>query len=391
MKKAFYVSSLLVFCVLTGCALPTDHPSSSAESNVPTKEVMQNGYAIKANELYTIIFRDYWDNANTYAKYYYPSNPDEKEFAYMWPYMQMHSMANSLLELAPDNVTYRENLISVIEGLEKYRSTFSDMVCYQSYPLEFGGGDPFYDDNIWIALELYESYKLLNNEEYLETAKAIFDYVVSGWNEENGGLYWKESSCDIMTTCTNAPTIIMAARLYEETGESAYLEWAEKIYVWLKSTLLADDGLFWDHINTEGKIEKTKWSYNTGMMISAAAELYSSTDNETYLNDAAYYAASADARFRRIDSVSGDLVYPKTPWFNMLLYKGFIDLMNIDGNTEYANYFTEYLDSLWDNNRCEFGYIHLESSLNGTYSAEYHSLLDQASFAQCYALAACID
>ncbi len=362
---------------------------SAAENSIPcsSKTSLSNPSPNldleRARALYDRIFSDFTVKDTTYLRYFFPVNPSEKEMAYMWPYMQCCAMANAMLEADPENNIYRNNLIRVLDGLEHYRSTFREEICYQSYPTDFGGGDAFYDDNIWIALELYRSYRLLGDERYLRTAEGLFDYVTGGWNEEQGGLYWKESDCTIMTTCTNAPTIMMAIRLYDETGDWKYLDWAEKIYGWVKNTLLADDGVFWDHIDENGRIERTKWTYNTGMMISAAAGLYDSIGEAAYLEDAMYFAESAYGHFASQGNDPATIRYPDTPWFNLLLLQGFADLSAETGDTKYVQSFRPFLDDLWEHKRDPDGYISLKFSVSNS-GENYRSLLDQASYVECY-------
>ncbi|MHB8962713.1 MAG: glycoside hydrolase family 76 protein [Saccharofermentanales bacterium] len=323
--------------------------------------------------LYELIRKDFSAPNTDLLKYFFPTHPNEKEYAYMWPYIQAHALANTMVELDPSSSAYTVNLKKIIGGLENYRSTFSDEVCYQSYPLEFGGGDTFYDDNIWVALELYRSYKLLGDPSYLEIVKGVFDYV-------------KEANCNIMTTCTNAPTVIMAARLYNETGNADYLEWSVKIYDWVKDNLLAENGLFWDHLMETGGIEKTTWTYNTGMMISAAVELYKATGEEQYRTDALAYAKAAYTLFPKSGKIENLRVYPDTPWFNLLLLRGYIDLATVTGDSTYVKSMQSNLDYAWENSRDEDGYIY--PNLNGTsqQSRAYRSLLDQASYAESFAL-----
>jgi len=345
----------------------------------------------RASQLYDRIITDFSVPGTNYLKYYVPSKPSEKEIAYLWPYMQAYALANTMLELDMGNTAYKENLLKIIGGLENYRSTFSDEVCYQSYPTEFGGGDTFYDDNIWIANELFRSYKILGDEAFLTTAEGIFTYVTGGWNEKTGGLYWKEANCSIMTTCTNAPTAIVALKLYKETGYKSYFDWSLKIYKWVKSNLLSENGVFWDHIDENGYIEKTTWTYNTGMMISAAMALYDTTGNVEYLNDAEYYAKSAYSWFPKADKNTGLYLYPDTPWFNLLLLQGFIDLYKANGNYIYIDSIKSNLDYAWKYNMTSNGYIYpgLNEGLIQEY--KYNSLLDQASIAECYAKIALLE
>lgn len=67
----------------------------------------------------------------------------------------------------------------------------------------------------------------------------------------------------------------------------AYLENGKDIYKWTKSKLQdPSDYLYWDCIKTSGKIETSKFSYNSGQMLQAAVLLYNATGEEQYLTDA---------------------------------------------------------------------------------------------------------
>lgn len=345
----------------------------------------------RAEFLYELILKNFRVPNTNYLKYYVPSKPEEKEMAFMWPYLQAHAMANSMLELDGRNTAYKENLLKIIEGLENYKSFFNEKTCYHSYPTEFGGGDTFYDDNIWVAIELFRSSKLLNDNTLLITAEDIFEYVICGWNDSTGGLYWKEANCNIMTACTNAPTAILGVKLYAETGKKSYLDWSAKIYDWVKSHLLSEKGVFWDHLIENGNIEKTTWTYNTGMMISAAVGLYEASGDVKYIKDARYYAKSAYSWFLKNDSAKGLSLYPDTPWFNLLLFQGYIDLYKIDGDNIYIDSIKANLDYAWDNSRDPDGYIYPGLYEGIIQSYKYHSLLDQASFAESYALMALLE
>jgi predicted alpha-1,6-mannanase (GH76 family) len=68
----------------------------------------------------------------------------------------------------------------------------------------------------------------------------------------------------------------------------ADLATAKRLYTWLKKTLLDPSGIIWDGINAngDGQISKWKFTYNQGVFIGAALELYHATKDAAYLTDA---------------------------------------------------------------------------------------------------------
>jgi predicted alpha-1,6-mannanase (GH76 family) len=68
------------------------------------------------------------------------------------------------------------------------------------------------------------------------------------------------------------------------------LELAENLYAWLKATLVDPaTGIVWDGINRTGNGETDKnwiFTYNQGVFIGAAEELYKVTNKQAYLSDA---------------------------------------------------------------------------------------------------------
>jgi hypothetical protein len=112
-------------------------------------------------------------------------------------------------------------------------------------------------------------------------------YVLSGEDQKlGGGIYWRESDKKSKNTCSNGPAVAACTSLHRHTKDSRLLVSAIRLYDWTKKNLQdPSDHLFWDSINLSGKIDKTKWSYNTALMIRSAADLYSLTGNAKYRRD----------------------------------------------------------------------------------------------------------
>ncbi len=135
--------------------------------------------------------------------------------------------------------------------------------------------DRYYDDNAWMVLALVETYEILGDRKYLQWAEESLTYVLSGWDEKlGGGIYWRESDKASKNTCSNGPSAAACLRVADHEDLDSYLGSAQKILRWTEKNLRDPaDGLYWDNVDLNGKIEKTKWTYNTGLMLYSNAKL----------------------------------------------------------------------------------------------------------------------
>jgi predicted alpha-1,6-mannanase (GH76 family) len=161
------------------------------------------------------------------------------------------------------------------------------------------------DDNNWIALDLLDAYDVWHDPADLTGAEQIFQFAVSRWNARYGGIIWKD---DIPTRpiVSNASTVVIGARLAMLTGQPLYAAWASRIYGWINGNLRAATGLYWDHINVNGTIDKDIVSYNQGLMIEANLALARLTGLPVYLNEARHVAAAANAALPNLGQVRGN-------------------------------------------------------------------------------------
>ena len=148
-----------------------------------------------------------------------------------------------------------------------------------------------YDDMEWMALAWLRAYQATQVEVYKETALILWKDIQTGWNTHmDGGIAWQKSQLDYKNTPANAPAVILAARLYQVFGDAKDLEWAKRIYHWLIDHLVDQEtGFVWDGMNRsgDGTIDKDwKYTYNQGVFIGGAVELYRITNDQVYLNDA---------------------------------------------------------------------------------------------------------
>jgi len=168
----------------------------------------------------------------------------------------------------------------------------------------------YYDDMEWLALSSLRAYEATKDAAFLEATNVLWQDIKTGLNEsQGGGIAWRKSQLNYKNTPANAPAIILAARLYQLQKNEADLELAENLYNWLKSTLVDPaTGIVWDGINrtSNGDIDKD-WifTYNQGVFIGAAEELFKITAEQAYLSNA---VRTANATINHPDLAPGGIL-----------------------------------------------------------------------------------
>ena len=212
----------------------------------------------------------------------YPVNPDQKitylaggaqqngtlKASFLWPYSGMMSGCVAMYQATGDK-KYKTILEKrILPGLEQYWDGERLPACYQSYPVKYGQHGRYYDDNIWIALDYCDYYRLTKKADYLKKAIALYEYIYSGWSDElGGGIFWCEQQKEAKHTCSNAPSTVLGVKLYRLTKDKKYLDKAKETYAWTRKHLCdPDDFLYWDNINLKGKVSKDKYAYNLSLI-----------------------------------------------------------------------------------------------------------------------------
>jgi predicted alpha-1,6-mannanase (GH76 family) len=149
----------------------------------------------------------------------------------------------------------------------------------------------FYDDMGWNALAMLRAYDVTGNAQWKNSVETVWANIQTGWNStEGGGIAWQKNQLYYKNTPANGPACILAARLYEHFQNPADLTWAQNIYTWWKNTLVNQStGLVYDGINgsNNGELDATdQFTYDQGLFIGAAVEMYNITGNALYINDA---------------------------------------------------------------------------------------------------------
>ncbi|MEX2594871.1 MAG: glycoside hydrolase family 76 protein [Anditalea sp.] len=209
------------------------------------------------------------------GQYFAQNNGGDQTFHYWWNAHVMDVLVDA--KMRRDNLEDEEKMLTVLRGIKSMNEG--------SYL------NNYYDDMEWLALSSLRAYGATGEAEYLEVSEILWEDIKKGWNDhQGGGIAWRKTQLDYKNTPANAPAVILAARLFKEKNRPEDLEWAKRIYHWQKTNLVdPSTGLVWDGINRNGdnEIDKGwKFTYNQGVYIGAAVELFLVTNDQTYLDDA---------------------------------------------------------------------------------------------------------
>ena len=252
---------------------------------------------------------------------------------------------------------YDNRLLTAIDQFRNTRNGGAE--AYAVYP---GDGDErYFDDNIWVGIDMVDLYMLTNETKYLDRAKLVWNFILTGTDEiMGGGVYWKEG-LNSKHTCSTAPAAVLAAKLYEVTQEPNYLQSAKDLYAWCKETLQdPSDYLYWDNArlsdendpNSAIVIAKEKYSYNAGQPMQAASLLYKITHEAQYLTDAQNIAGAAYNKWfipfnSAVLGESFQILEPGHVWFQAIMFRGFIELYKINNDRTYVTAYEKTLTHAW--------------------------------------------
>ncbi|HEY9334886.1 MAG TPA: glycoside hydrolase family 76 protein [Kribbella sp.] len=278
------------------------------------------------------------------------SNP----YSYVWPYSQAAIAAENLAGVPGAGRAGAAEADRRLAAYEFYWNAGTTPTGYDSYvrPPNGQGGDKFYDDNEWIGLNLIQRFKRTGDRAALARAKEIFALVVHGWDTDPahpcaGGVYWTQAPwSQDRNTVSNGPGAELGAHLYLLTRDKSYLTWAQRMYQWAQTCMLAPNGLYWDHIDLAGTIEKTQWSYNQGVMLGAGVLLFKATGDARYLRDAKSVANASLAFYN-----TPEILAKNGAAFNSIWFKNLLILDSVAPDPRYREAMQSYADYNWNTTR----------------------------------------
>ena len=334
-------------------------------------------------ETQAMIDKGFWiPDRNLYTDEVQTAAPAPKGPAFMWGCGVELTALVGATRLEPK--TYAPQLLRYSQGLQIYwqDATNKDTKGIGGYdvlpvpkPL-----DRYYDDNAWVVLAFAEAYEVTGNVQYRDWAERTLRFVLSGEDTQlGGGLYWKESEHSSKNTCTNAPAISGALRLYQLTRKPEYLATARRLYTWTNAHLQDTDGLYFDNIKLDGTVDKAKFSYNTALMIRANCLLHAVTKEPQYLTEAQRVAHAAAAHWVKPSGAMSD-----DAQFAHLLLESFLYVYDEDHDPQWKTLAARTLSYVHHDLRDPHGYYGKRWDTPQPTALDKAALILQASAARAY-------
>lgn len=357
-------------------------------------------YLHRAEEMYSNIWNhyrvssqvglfseNYPSNKKNTLNYFQGESVKEKEVSFLWPFSGVFSATNVLMKVPTLKAKYKTYQDSLVMGIEQYRDTVRKPAGYQAYPVKFEKADRYYDDNGLVGIDYMESYFNTKNPVYLQRAKNVFKFILSGWNDDvGGGVTWLEGHKDQKPACTNGMATLTALKIYQASKDKYYLEQGKRFYSWMYKTLRdTTTGIITNDVKLDGKQNRTFWTYNTGSLIEAAVLLYRFTGQKQYLQQAQQLAADSYKYYSGVPHDKNLMLHIDLPWFITVLFRGYEALYKIDDNYKYLGAIEHDLNYAWMNSRDKHGltthsWLPKQPELN-----KPKWLLDEACIAELYA------
>jgi hypothetical protein len=246
----------------------------------------------------------------------YRERLNSDQIAFAWP---VGVQLTALTGAASIDRSYIPRLRQVIDATDQYWRTDSNgLGGYDASCRNTGLLDRYYDDNAWLVLALVEANDL-------PRARRTLSFVLSGEDDTlDGGIWWHETKRESKNTCSNAPAIVACLAVDALAGNHDHLPTAMRLHDWTDAHLRdqTGDGLYFDNINLNGKVDRTTWTYNTALMIRAKCMLFDATRDRRYLEDAQQLAQSAERRWVKPETGA----FADDSQFAHLLAEAFLEL-----------------------------------------------------------------
>lgn len=277
--------------------------------------------------------------------------------AALWPFSQVLAAGLAVARMAGEGVAVQSTAergadpsepARLVDGLYGALATYRSGDGYATHP---GGSHLFYDDNAWIGLAAVQGHRQCAGVAapggWLPVARRATACVLSG-QDLDGAVRW-EARGDVPSprnACSTAPAVALALALDDLAPDDALVGAATSADGWLRRTLVAPDGLVWDHEEPDGRIDRTVWSYNQGSAVAADLAWWRRTRD-----DARRRRAVATARASLEHFGSEDRLWRQPPAFNAVLFRNLLALHDAVGLPAVVDALDDYLARLWSRAR----------------------------------------
>ena len=354
-----------------GGAAPTVATSTETVPTAAVASAATPSPKVQAVETYNALQHNYY----VASKSLYSGTPTNSCSTYscLWPFTNA-TAGTAFLAATPGESRFLAGVAARRVGLGHYADNAevsptgaAQPPAYQSAvaPPLGPGGATYFDDNAWVGLNLVHAYEVTSDATYLTLAQDEFNFVVTGWDSNSadgcpGGIYWEDVAGSQRNATANGANAELGAELDLLTHDATDLVWAEYMYGWTVNCLGTSSGLYDDHVQPNGTVNTTIWSYNQGVMVGAGVLLHQATGTASYLTQAEQTANAAVTYFG-----SGSLLDNQGTAFNAIYFRDLFLLNQVAPNTSYAAEATSFGATMWSQ-RQSTGLFNPQYGVNGT-------------------------
>lgn len=368
----------LLFCSCSKSARPTPYMDKA-------EQMFQNVWKLYRVPQYGLFSEFYPNDYRPDLTYFNDSTRQAQEVSYLWPMSGIYSSAVLMAKVNPEK--YTVYLDSMATAIEKYYDTNRVPFGYQAYPVQFNKVDRYYDDNGLVGIDYIDSYMVTKNPHYLEKAKQVLTFILSGWDDRfEGAVSWLEGVKDQKPACSNGKALVLALKLYEATQDVYYLEVGKRFYNWIDKYLKNPElGIVYNSWSTTAAcVDPVYYTYNTGTLLQAAVALYRFTNEQAYLDDANFLAEGSFKHFVKFTE-EGIPYIQDDPWFCLVLFRGYDDLYRVTGDSKYIDATIKGIEYAWDHARDHAGLFYHDWTGRTDESKKPKWLLDSSCIPEYYA------
>lgn len=248
---------------------------------------------------------------------------DRGEPAYHWGFGALLAASGAIVPVPGGPRMLAEDLDLLMEAAQGYRrwgrlGYSSTARAGRQFP-----GEAYYDDNAWVGLAAWNLTPV--DPRWRRMAIDCYRFTLRGQDRQSGGVFWKEQPRASLHVCSTGPALLLGSQLRQDGEFRVARGPLAAMWGWLRH-MRSPDGRFWDHQRVaDGVIDRTLYTYNSGTPLHALTVLGGQEDFPTFEDDLQITFEG----IRHFETPDGGL--PETPWFNAVLLRGLVAVVNSRG------------------------------------------------------------
>lgn len=225
-----------------------------------------------------------------------------------------------------------------------------------------------YEDNAAWGIAWLLAYDLTKEARYLDSAKALHDQIMAGWDQTCGGGIYAKTDRTTKTAAANLLTLRLAAMLAARLpSDPKFQESTDKLWSWISTSPLIDTThLVRASISTANCMasEAKPNTQNQGLMISALNAMIQLNSDPALMDEARSYALVSAMEFRDADGAFVEKSVPECKpckneeaLFKGILIQSLIGLYQIDKDETWNKIINQNAALAWTKSKGTGGMI----------------------------------